>query len=122
MTNYPFRLPCTVRRNKNSSFTGLGMSYFSNCSFKFKLNCIQTLYFILSRAYRIIWHSIINFVFLRANFRSNGFCTSFIDRRINQFLYKVFGCPKGVTKEDIGIEQQLYEIVRGKNFALNCLS
>ena len=28
----------------------------------------------------------------------------------------------GPTKEDIGIEQQLYEIVRGKNFALNCLS
>ena len=27
----------------------------------------------------------------------------------------------GATKEDIGIEQQLYEIVRGKNFALNCL-
>ena len=26
------------------------------------------------------------------------------------------------TKEDTGIEQQLYEIVRGKNFALNCLS
>ena len=26
------------------------------------------------------------------------------------------------TKEDIDIEQQLYEIVRGKNFALNCLS
>ena len=26
------------------------------------------------------------------------------------------------TKEDIGIEQQLYEIVRGKKFALNCLS
>ena len=26
------------------------------------------------------------------------------------------------TKEDIGIEQQLYEIVMGKNFALNCLS
>ena len=24
--------------------------------------------------------------------------------------------------EDIGIEQQLYEIVRWKNFALNCLS
>ena len=28
----------------------------------------------------------------------------------------------GETKEDIGIEQQLYEIVRGKTFALNCLS
>ena len=26
------------------------------------------------------------------------------------------------TKEDIDIEQQLYENVRGKNFALNCLS
>ena len=25
-------------------------------------------------------------------------------------------------KEDIGIEQQLHEIVRGKNFALICLS
>ena len=30
--------------------------------------------------------------------------------------------PKGPPKEDIGIEQQLYEIVRGKNFALNCVS
>ena len=28
----------------------------------------------------------------------------------------------GLSKEDIDIEQQLYEIVRGKNFALNCLS
>ena len=27
-----------------------------------------------------------------------------------------------LTKEDIGIEQQQYEIGRGKNFALNCLS
>ena len=26
------------------------------------------------------------------------------------------------TKEDIDIEQQLYKIVRGKNFALNCFS
>ena len=28
----------------------------------------------------------------------------------------------GLPKEDIGIEQQLYEIVRGKIFAPNCLS
>ena len=27
-----------------------------------------------------------------------------------------------VTKEDIDKEQQLFEIVRGKNFTLNCLS
>ena len=30
--------------------------------------------------------------------------------------------PNGMTKEDIGIEQQLNEIVRGKHFALSCLS
>ena len=29
---------------------------------------------------------------------------------------------RGATKEDIDIEQKLYEIVRGKNFAVNCLS
>ena len=28
----------------------------------------------------------------------------------------------GYNREDIGIEQQLNEIVRGKNFALNCLT
>ena len=33
-----------------------------------------------------------------------------------------FLCIAIATKEDIGIEQQLYEIVMGKNFALNCLS
>ena len=27
-----------------------------------------------------------------------------------------------MTKEDIGTEQQLYEIVNGKNFAFSCLS
>ena len=52
----PF-LDYLVHRNKNKfecsvfrkdSFTGPGMSYFSNCSFKYKLNCIPTL---LSPAY-----------------------------------------------------------------------
>ena len=54
----PF-LVCLVHRNsdkfewsvfKKDSFTGLGMSYISNCSFKIKLTCIQTL---LSYAYRV---------------------------------------------------------------------
>ena len=36
--------------------------------------------------------------------------------------YKLIGYADDSTKEDIGIEQQLYEIVRVKNFALNCLS
>ena len=52
-------LGCLAQRNKNrfecsvfrkDSFAGLGKSYFSNCSFKFKLNCIQI---ILSCAYRM---------------------------------------------------------------------
>ena len=37
------------------------------------------------------------FCFLRHYFHANGFCTSFIDRRISQFVDKVFGCSKGVT-------------------------
>ena len=97
----PF-LDYLVHRNKNrfesvfmkDSFTGLGMSYFSNCSFIFKLNCIQTL---LSRAYRVCsnYMAIHNeFCFFRDYFRADGFCTSFIDRRISQLIDKVFGCSK----------------------------
>ena len=39
-------------------------------------------------------------------------------------LYKYRKCMAvhHSTKEDRGIEQQLYETVRGKNFAVNCLS
>ena len=99
-------LDCLVHRNKNrfecsvfrkDSFTGQQMSYFSNCSFKFKLNCIQTL---LSRAYRVCSNYLAmhnEFCFLRDYFRANGFCTLFIDRRKSKFLDKVFGCSKGVT-------------------------
>ena len=51
--------------------------------------------------------------------------TEVIMRNILKALYiksTDLGDLGGVTKEDIGIEQQLYEILRGKNFALNCLS
>ena len=37
-------------------------------------------------------------------------------------IFYVINRTQGSTKEDIGIEQQLYEIVRGKHFALSCLS
>ena len=40
----------------------------------------------------------------------------------NNSLVGCFTLARGKTKEDICIEQQLYEIVRGKNFALICLS
>ena len=39
-------------------------------------------------------------------------------RHMSKLLVPGFGHPK----EDIGIEEQLNEIVKGKNFALNCLS
>ena len=112
----PF-LDCLVYRNNNrfecsvfrkDSFTGLGMSYFSNCSFKFKLNYDQTL---LSRAYRVCsnYTALHNeFCFLRDYFRSNGFCTLFIDGRISQFLDNVFGCPKGVTETGVIREKPIY--------------
>ena len=84
------------------------MSYFSNCSFKFKLNCIQTL---LSRAYRVCSNYMAmhnEFCFLRDYFRANGFCTSFLDRRISQFLDKVFGCSKGVTGTCVTNDKPIY--------------
>ena len=45
---------------------------------------------------------------MRDYFRSNDFCTSFIDRRISQFLEKVFGCSKGVTETGVTHEKPIY--------------
>ena len=116
VTNYHF-LDYLVHRNENrfecsvfrkDSFTGLSMSYFSNCSFKFKLNCIQTL---LSCAYRVCSNYMAmhnEFCFLRDYFRANGFCTSVIDRRISQFLDKVFGCFKVITGTCVTNEKPIY--------------
>ena len=83
------------------------MSYF-NCSFKFKLNCIQTL---LPPAYRVCSNYMAmhnEFCFLRDYFRADGFCTSFIDRRISQFLDNVFGCSKGVTGISVTNDKPIY--------------
>ena len=48
------------------------------------------------------------FCFLRDYFSSNVFCTSFIARRISQFLDKVFGCPKGVTETGVTHDKPVY--------------
>ena len=77
---------CSVFRK--DSFSGLGTSFFSNCTFRFKLNGISTL---LARAYRLcstfsFLHD--EFEFLKVVFRSNGFCTSFIENQIKKFLNK----------------------------------
>ena len=84
------------------------MRYFSNCFFKFKLNGIQTL---LSRAYRVCSNYMAmhnEFCFLRDYIRANGFCTSFIDRRISQFLDRDYSCTKGVTGTCVTNDKPIY--------------
>ena len=117
MTNYLFSDCLVHRKYKNrfecslfrkDSFTGLGMSYFSNSSFKFNLNCIQTL---LPRAYRVCSNYMAmhnEFCILRDYFCATGFCNSFIDRRISQFLDKVFGWSKGVTGTCVTNDKPIY--------------
>ena len=42
------RFDCTVYRKL--IFSGLGISFFSNCTFRFKIKCVQTL---MSHAYKV---------------------------------------------------------------------
>jgi len=73
---------------RKPTFSGLGLSYFSFCSFKFKLNAIKTL---LYRSYHIC-HNYLSmheeFNFLRNFFHSNGFPSKLIENTINKFLCK----------------------------------
>ena len=71
---------------RKDTFTGLGTSYFSFCTFGFKMNGIRTL---LHRAYRVSS----NFVtlhaeleFLKNYFYKNGFPISFVESCIRKFL------------------------------------
>ena len=62
--------------------TGLGISFFSYCSMKYKINSIKTL---ISRAYKIcsfypLLH--IEFNLLKVFFKNNGFPTELVDRCI----------------------------------------
>ena len=75
---------------RKPSFSGLGMSYFSYISDKFKFTCIDTL---ISRAYKVcssfnMFHAELQF--LRTYFKNNGFPLSLIDFRISKFLNKLF--------------------------------
>ena len=92
-------LDCTVVRKNNcfetsvyrkATFTGLGLSYFSFCSYNFKLNSIRTL---LSRAFRNAstyahLHSELNF--LKSFFQSNGYPSSLVLSNIKKFLSNKF--------------------------------
>lgn len=75
---------------RKSSFSGLGMSYFSFCTNRFKNNGILTL---LHRAYVVcsnfnLLHE--EFQFLIAFFNTNGYPINFIQSKIKYFLDKIY--------------------------------
>jgi hypothetical protein len=78
---------------RKATFTGLGLSYFSFCSFKFKINAIKTL---LNRAYNVCssfkdLH--LEFTFLLSFFTSNGFPSGLVNTSIKRFLARKYsGC------------------------------
>ena len=99
------KFECSVYRK--GSFTGLGMRYFSNWTFKFKLNCILTL---LSRAYRICSnfnYLHMEFTFLKKYFRLNGYCSAFVERQIWKFLGDKFD-PITDVSADSSDDKPLY--------------
>ena len=90
----PF-LDCTVTRADNNfctsvfrkgTFTGLGTSFFSFCTFRFKINSIKTL---LHRAFNVsssFANLHIEFSFLKSFFYNNGFPSQLIESCIHKFL------------------------------------
>ena len=71
---------------RRNTFTELGQSYFSLCTYGFKINNIVTL---LNRAYKITsnynnLHQ--EFAFLKNDFNKNGFPLTTIETKIQKFL------------------------------------
>ena len=76
--------------HRKPTFSGLGLSYFSFCTKKFKSNSILTL---LNRAFNIcsnykLFHD--EFQFLIFFFLNNGFPVQFIESKINKFLHSKY--------------------------------
>ena len=75
---------------RKNTFSGLGLSYFSHCWNRFKLNSIKTL---INRSYRICsTYSFLHreFEFLRKYFQNNGYPNRIIDNTIKKFLDGIF--------------------------------
>jgi hypothetical protein len=71
---------------RKSTFIGLSTSFFSFCSFRFKLNGIQTL---INQGFRICstFHTMRSeFEFLRSKFSLNGFPSQLVYTKIKVFL------------------------------------
>ena len=102
-------LDCKVQRSNNvfqvavyrkSTFTGLGMSFFSYCTSRFKINCIKTL---LARAYNIcssfdLFHNEINF--LKTYFSNNGFPSCLFFSHVRKFLDSKYTASSVNTVDD----------------------
>ena len=75
---------------RKSTFTGLGSSFFSYCTYLFKINAIKTL---LYRAYHISSSYFIldiEFSFLRQYFVKNGYPLVLVNSHIKKFLAKKY--------------------------------
>ena len=73
---------------RKPTFSGLGLSFFSFCSFKFKVNAIKTLIY---RGFHVCSSYAAmdtEFKFLRTFFHSNGFPSKIIECYISKFLSK----------------------------------
>ena len=89
------------RKPSNSNLT---ISYFSFCSFNFKLNSIKSL---LSRAYGICSnYDLLNreFEYIKQLFHMNGFGKHFVDLQIGKFLSKKFT----ISRPNVDEKQKLY--------------
>ena len=78
---------------RKDTFTGLGQSFFSHCSFRFKINSIKTL---LSRAYKICrtrTHLSMEFNFLARYFSENGYPEHLFFRQVRNFIAKCNSPP-----------------------------
>jgi len=99
-------LDCRVTRSgskfetsvyRKDTFSGQGLSFFSFCSFNFKLNSVRSL---LSRGYNVC-SSFINihseFEFLKTFFHQNGFPIGLITTNIKKFLAKRYSSNNFIT-------------------------
>ena len=75
---------------RKPTFSGLGISFFSYCSYKFKINSIKTL---IHRAYNLtstysLFHDEVNF--LKQYFINNGFTSHIFHKYVNRFLSDIY--------------------------------
>ena len=95
-----------VSVHRKSTFSGLGISFFSHCAQKLKVNSIKS---ILSRAYGICyyWHNLHNeFQFLVTFFFDNGFPIKLFDLCLARFLSDKFSDNSDVLRNT----QQIFAV------------